>query len=88
VYIWATTYPGSTVVEILCGVMSLLLGGLPLLLLRKYGLRPSVAGTEALDGTSFRARRAGVRDWVLSLGISVASSAAGVVIGRTVFVAL
>ena len=88
VFLWATTYPGSTVVEILCGVMSLLLGGLPLLLLRKYGLRPSVAGTEALDGTSFGTRPAVVQDWVISLGISIASSAAGVVVGRAVFLAL
>jgi hypothetical protein len=88
VFLWATTYPGSTVVEVLCGIMLLLLGGLPLLLLRRYGLRPSVAGTEALDGTPFGTRPAGVQDWILSLGISVVASAAGVVTGRMDFLAL
>ena len=88
VFLWAVTYPGSTVFEIICGVMFLMFGGLPLLLLRKYGVRPSVAGTEALDGTSFGARPARVQDWVISLGISVTSSAAGIVAGRTLFLAL
>ena len=88
VFLWAVTYPGSTVVEVVCGVMFLLFGGLPLLLLRKYGLRPSTAGTEAIDGTSFGTRPARAKDWVLSLGVSVVSSAAGIVLGRTVFVAL
>jgi hypothetical protein len=49
---------------------------------------PSVAGTEALDGTSFAARPARRQDWFLSLGISVVALAAGLVIGRMVFLAL
>jgi len=88
VFLWATTYPGSTSVEILCGVMALLLGGLPLLLLRKYGLRPSVAGMEALDGTPFGTRPAVARDWAISLAISVLASAAGVTTARAFFLAL
>lgn len=88
VFLGATAYPGSTVAEVLCGVMSLLLGGLPLLLLRKYGLRPSVAGTESLGGTSFGSRPAQARHWVVSLGICAVSSAAGVVAGRAMFLAL
>jgi hypothetical protein len=78
----------TTSIENAGRVMFLLFGGLPLLLLRKYGLRPWVACTEAIDGRSFGTRPARVQDWPFSLGISVVASVAGIVIGRTVFVAL
>lgn len=89
VFLWAVRFPGSTVIEVLCAVLMLLLGGLPLLLLRRHGLRPSVAGMESLDGTPHdRDHPAGARDWALSLGICVLASGAGIALGRAVFVSL
>ena len=89
VFLSGLRHPGSTVIEVFCAALMLLLGGLPLLLLRRYGLRPSVVGMESLDGTPFGDDRpAGTRDWVLSLGLCVVASGVGIALGRAFFVTL